>query len=102
MRWLLFLSRLAFICGIFFLLSLSLLFKDWLKDQTLVSSVVTIGYFMGMIIVPVTNLCYLAVYSIRRKLAVWVPRWLIIANIFFLVVLLYYIFYLNDQYYHQK
>ena len=102
MRWLLFLSRLAFICGFFFLLSLSLLFKDWLKDQALVSSVITIGYFMGMIIVPVTNLCYLAVFSIRGKLAAWVPRWLIIANIFFLVLLLYYIFYLNDQYYHQK
>jgi hypothetical protein len=30
-----------------------------------------------------------------------VPVWLVIANIIFLFVLLYYIFYLNDPYYHQ-
>ena len=30
------------------------------------------------------------------------PLWLIIANVFFLLALLYFIFYLNDPYYHQK
>jgi hypothetical protein len=101
MRWLLFLSRLAFICGIFFLLSLSLLFRNWLPDDGAVSTVITIGYFMGLLIVPVTVLSYMGVWAIKRKLNPYVPRWLVIANIVFLFVLLYYIFYLNDPYYNQ-
>src|SRR5687768_15588648 len=102
MRWLLFLSRLAFICGIFFVLSLSLLIKNWLKAESLVSTVITIGYFLGLIIVPVTVLSYLVVVIIKRKLRPYVPAWLVIANVFFLFFLLFYIFYLNDPYYHQS
>ena len=101
MRWLLFLSRMAFICGVFFLLSFSLLINKWIKDPTLESTIITIGYVMGMILLPVTNLCYLAVLLIKRKLRAYVPIWLILANILFLLFLIYFIFYLNDPYYHQ-
>ena len=100
MRWLLFLSRLAFICGIFFLLSLSLLIWDWIKDESLVSTIITIGFFMGMIIVPITLISYLALWLIRKKLSAIVPRWLIIANFLVLLLLLGYIYYnnyLHDQ-----
>jgi uncharacterized BrkB/YihY/UPF0761 family membrane protein len=102
MRWLLFLSRLAFICGIFFLLSASLLIKDWLTDVDIVSTIITIGYFMGMIILPGTSLCYLVVFAVKKKLREYVPLWLILANILFLLLLIYFIFYLNDPYYHQR
>jgi glucan phosphoethanolaminetransferase (alkaline phosphatase superfamily) len=102
MRWLLFLSRLAFICGVFFTLAFSLLLNDWIKDPTLVSTIITIGYFMGMILLPVTNLCYLVVLIIRRKLRVYVPLWLVLANLLFLLFLIFFIFYLNDPHYHQK
>lgn len=102
MRWLLFLSRLAFICGLFFLLAVSLLITDWVKDPVLESTIITIGYLMGMIILPVTCLCYLAVLIIRKKLKEFVPLWLVVANIFYLVFLIFFIFYLNDPYYHQK
>jgi hypothetical protein len=102
MRWLLFLSKLAFICGVFFLLAVSLLITDWIKDPTTESTIITIGYLMGMIILPVTNLCYLAVLLVKRKLREYVPVWLIVANLFFLLFLIYFIFYLNDPYYHQK
>ena len=94
MRWLLFLSRLAFISGVFFLASASLLVTDWLKDENLKSTVIIIGYFMGIILFPLVNLCYIAVF--------YVPLWLIVSNIFFLLALAYFIFYLNDPYYHQK
>lgn len=100
MRWLLFLSRLAFICGIFFLLSLSLLIWDWIEDESLVSTIITIGFFMGMIIVPITLICYLFLWLFRKKPAAIVPRWLIIANILILLLLLGYIYYnnyLHDQ-----
>ena len=86
MRWLLFLSRLSFICGFFFLLSISLRFYNWTHDEVTTSTVIVIGYFMGLILVPVTNLCYLAVWVIKRKLKIYVPRWLIIMNILFLLL----------------
>ncbi len=97
MRWLLFLSRLAFICGISFVLSISLLISDWAKDDDITSTIIIIGYFMGIIVVPVTNLCYLVVLFSRKKLTKYVPRWLAIANFIFLLLLLYYIFYMNDH-----
>ena len=100
MRWLLFLSRLAFICGIFTALSLSLQMKDWLHDETTVSTIVTIGYFMGMILLPLTILCYGLVYLVKHKLNV--PRWLVIVNILFFLLLIFIFFYLNDPYYHPK
>jgi hypothetical protein len=102
MRWLLFLSRLAFICGVFFMLSLTLLVNDWIKEESLVSTIITIGYFMGMIIVPCTNICYAIVLVIKRKLRPYVPLWLVSANLLFLFVLFFYIFYLNDPYYHKR
>lgn len=101
MRWLLFLSRLAFICGICFLLSVSVLMQDWLQNENLRSMIITIGYLMGMIIIPLINLSYLGVLIVRRKLREYVPFWLISSNVFFLAVLLFFIFYLNDPYYHQ-
>jgi hypothetical protein len=98
MAWLRFLSKLAFICGVFFLLALSLLFKDWLKDDSMVSTIITIGYFIGLIVVPITILCYLMVLLIKRKLRKYVPIWLVIANLFFLLVLAFYILYLNGYF----
>lgn len=98
MRWLLFLSRLAFICGVFFLLTLSLLIKDWIRDESIVSTIITIGFFMGMIIVPVTLLCYLILWIAGKKPARTVPRWLIIGNILVLIILLGYIYYINYLY----
>ena len=98
MRWLLFLSRLSFICGLFFLLTLSLLMKDWIADESLVSTIITIGFFMGMIIVPVTLLCYLVLWIARKKPATIVPKWLIIGNMLFLLILLGYIYYINYLY----
>ncbi|HMK26577.1 MAG TPA: hypothetical protein VK483_11170 [Chitinophagaceae bacterium] len=101
MRWLLFLSRLAFICGLFFVLSFTLLIKKWVNNPELESTIITIGYVMGMVILPVTNLCCLVVLIIKKKLREYVPLWLILANILFLLFLIYFIFYLNDPYYHQ-
>jgi hypothetical protein len=102
MRWLLFLSRLAFICGIFLLLSFSVAIRNWTNDEAITSTIIMIGYVMGLVILPFVNLCYLGALFIKRKLSVYVPAWLIVANILFLFILIFYIFYLNDPYYHQK
>ncbi len=84
------------------MVAMSLLINDWVKDPDTVSTIITIGYAMGMIILPFTNLCYLAVLLIKRKLTAYVPLWLILANVLFFLLLIYFIFYLNDPYYHQK
>jgi hypothetical protein len=97
MRWLLFLSRLAFICGICFLLSLSLRFYEWTKDQDIASTIITIGYFIGILVVPVTMLCYLIVVIRKKNLLAAVPLWLIISNVIFLFILLIYIISINAQ-----
>jgi len=102
MRWLLFLSRLAFICGLFFVISFTLLINKWVNDPALESTIITIGYLMGMIILPATSLCYLAVLIIKKKLREYVPLWIILSNVLFFLFLVYFIFYLNDPYYHQK
>src|SRR5687767_3974248 len=98
MRWLLFLSRLAFICGMFFLLSLSHLLWNWMSEGSFLSTVVTIGFFMGTVIVILTCLCYLGVLIAGKKNPV--PRWLITANVFFLLLYMFFIFYWNDPYYN--
>jgi hypothetical protein len=97
MRWLLFLSRLAFICGICFLLSLSLRFYEWTKDQDIASTIITIGYFIGILVVPATMLCYLVVVIRKKNLIAAVPLWLIISNVIFLFILLIYIISINAQ-----
>jgi hypothetical protein len=100
MRWLLFLSRLAFICGICFLLSLSLLFYQWTKDQDIGGTIVTIGFIMGIVIVPFTLICYLVLVMRRKNLTAIVPLWLVISNILFLIILLFYIISINAQKYN--
>ena len=73
--------------------------KDWLKEETMVSTI-GVMYYLGLLLVPITNLCYLVVLLLGKKMPI-VPRWLIIANFIFLIALLFYIFYLDDPYYHQ-
>lgn len=96
MRRLLFLSRISFICGFFFLLSISLRFKNWTHDEEITSTIIVIGYFMGLIVVPVTNLCYLVAWAMKKKLRDFVPGWLVIVNMLFLLALIYYIFFQHD------
>ncbi len=96
MRWLLFLSRLSFICGFFFLLSISLRFYNWTHDEAITSTIIIIGYFMGLILVPITNICYLVVWIVKRKLKGIVPWWLVLMNVLFLLALVYYIFFQHD------
>jgi len=94
MRWLLFLSRLAFICGIFFLLTVSLQINDWSQDETVTQTIIFIGYVFGLLIVPIINICYLVVLIVRKRLRP-VPLWLSLSNLLFLFLQFIYIFYLN-------
>jgi hypothetical protein len=96
MRWLLFLSRVAFICNIFFLVAFSLQLTHWIKNEQLTSTIIMIGYVMGFIVNPFVNLCYLVTAVMPGKKLKAIPAWLVTANILFLVIQILYIFYLND------
>jgi len=95
MRWLLFLSRLAFICGICFLLSLSLRIWNWTSDEAISSTVIIIGFVIGLLVVPVTLICYLGVLAKKKLLPV--PLWLVISNIVFMFILMIYIIFINVE-----
>ena len=96
MRWLIFLSRVAFICNICFVIAFSLQLTNWIKNEDLTSMIVMIGYVMGIVLNPFVVICYCAVFGISKLKLKAVPSWLITANILFLVIEVLFIFYLND------
>ena len=95
MRWLLFLSRLAFICGLCFLLSLVLGISNRSLNEAVSSTIIVVGFVIGLLVVPVTLLCYVVVLATKKKLAI--PLWLIISNIIFLFILMLYIILINVE-----
>jgi hypothetical protein len=102
MRWLLFLSRLAFICGVCFVISLGFAMMKRDNNEPFSQTIIMIGFVLGVVVVPITVLCYLGVSIAGKKLSASIPRWLIWLNVLFLFVLLFYIFFVNDHYYNQK
>ena len=97
MTWLLKLSRIAFICNIFFLLAFSLQLTKWINDEQLTSTILIIGYVMGFILNPLANFSYLVFGIFSRKALVIIPSWLIVANVLFLVIDAFYILYINSH-----
>ncbi len=102
MRWLSFLSKLALVCNIFFLLSVALHFNSFLKDQAIVSTIVIIGYALAVFIfTPLVNMIYFALLILRKRLFDIVPKWLMLTNfVFLLLQILYVILFLNDSTYN--
>jgi hypothetical protein len=96
-RWLLVLSRVAFICNICFLIAFSVQMTDWIKNEDITSMIALIGYVMGFVLNPLLVVCYLLIFIISRKKLKAVPTWLVTANILFLVIQILYILYLNDH-----
>jgi hypothetical protein len=97
MRWLLFLSRLAFICNCFFLLAVSLQLGRWFQNQDAEATTIIIGYFMSALLNPAAIVCYLILYFINKAWLQIVPKWIIMLNVLFLFLQIFYIFHLNAQ-----
>ncbi len=98
MRWLLFLSKLAFICGFCFLLSLALQLLKKSNLETVSSTVIIIGFVIGLLVVPLTLISYLVVLVRYKKLPV--PLWLVISNTVFMFILMLYIIFINVEINH--
>ena len=97
MRWLLFLSRLAFVCNCFFLLALSFQFGRWFQNQDAEATVIIIGYFMSALLNPAALVCYALLFLVKRAGLNPVPKWLMIANSLFLIFQVFYILHLNGR-----
>lgn len=96
LKWLLVLSRVAFICNICFVIAFSIQMSDWIRNEDITSTIALVGYVMGFIINPLLVLCYLIVFVFSRKKLKAIPSWLLTANILFLVIQILYILFLND------
>ena len=84
MRWLLFLSKLAFICNLLFIPAFILQIKNFIGDVDLSSYIIIIGFVFAILFNPVTNLCYLVLFFIDKKKLFIIPGWLIVINVLFL------------------
>jgi hypothetical protein len=97
MRWLLFLSRIAFICNLFFILTILLQWRNIIGDERIASTIIIIGYFFAVFFFsPVVNLLYGFRLLRRKALFTSVPQWLVLTNFIFLLLQLQYILFLND------
>lgn len=97
-----FFARLTFLCGLFFAASWALLLLDHGLNPELVSTILTLGFGMGAVLIPLFNGVCL-VYVIRGKIrSNPTPRWLIVANFIWLLLFVTFILFLNGPYYHQS
>ncbi|RYZ00510.1 MAG: hypothetical protein EOO11_01255 [Chitinophagaceae bacterium] len=92
----LFLSRVAFVCNVFFLLALLVKMGLPLGPPEVLSTIVIIGYVLVAVLSPVLILGY-GVLLLRRRLFARMPRWLVVANFIFFLLQLQYLLFLNGK-----
>jgi len=85
MEKLLFLSRVAFICNICLLLSWLTQFISFLPAGIVSSTVLMLGLGLSIVFNFFVNIALLIVLLRGRSHITAFPRWLIIANLFFLI-----------------
>ena len=95
MRWLLFLSRVAFICNILFIPAFILQIRNFISNQDLSSYIIIIGFVFAILFNPVTNLCYLFLFFMNKKSLVSIPAWLIVMNVVFLFLQVIFLLLIN-------
>lgn len=97
-----FFSKVAFICNLFFLFAVTLHFVPLVREESLVATIVIIGYFLAVFIFnPTINILYLIFLFSKRSLYASIPKWLVVTNFIFLVIqILYIILILNDTFYY--
>ena len=104
MRFIPFLSRVAFLCNLFFLLSFVLQWKPLVVNQTASSTIIITGYLLApFFFSPVVNVLYAVLLLRKMPLPARVPLWLATTNfIFLLLQLIFVLFFLYDPFYNQR
>jgi hypothetical protein len=95
-----FLSRLAFICNLFFVFAVIVQLIPDMKTNQVTATIGIMGYFLAVLLNPLVNLVALALWMFKRKYLVQVPRWLLLANFIFLLLQIVYLIFLNDTRHH--
>src|ERR1700759_469328 len=83
---LLFLSRVAFICNICFLL---VSFSQWLPqfpDNALTSDIIVLGWLVSMVINITVCVILLILLLVGRLRKTGIPKWLVLVNFIFFAV----------------
>jgi hypothetical protein len=86
MRLIHFLSRVAFICNICFLLAS---FTQWLPalpDNALLSDIIVLGYLVSLVVNLIVNLTMSVLFLAGRLRETGIPVWLLIINFVFFIV----------------
>ena len=96
MRLLRFLSRLALICNICFLLASILRYLPSPPDNALISDIIILGYFGPIAVNLFVNLIVVILFVLRRIWASGVPRWLLITNFVFFVIQILFFYRFNQ------
>lgn len=81
-----FLSRVAFICNICFLL---VSFSQWLPqfpDNALTSDVIVLGWLVSMVINLIVNTVLLILFLAGRLRKTGIPAWLLVVNFLFFAI----------------
>jgi hypothetical protein len=97
MRWLAFLSRLAFFCDVFFLLTLLVQWLRWSPNEQIEVTLIFVWYYMAVLLNPIAVVCFIILFFVNRAKLRVVPKWLMIANAVFLIFQVFYILHLNDH-----
>jgi len=100
MRWLLILSRIAFICNLFFLLTVLLQWRNLGGNDAVISTIIIIGYVFAILVNPLINIFYLFMLIRKKPLMQRLPKWLVLANFIFLLLQLQYLLFLNDTFHY--
>jgi hypothetical protein len=97
MLWLLFLSKLAFICNLAFLVSFIFRVTNWLTNHDIEAYIIIIGWVLSAVVNPIVVFIYLIIFWINRKKLSIVPVWLIVMNILFLFLQLVFLLLMNVE-----
>lgn len=93
MRLVRFLSRVAFICNICFLVA-SL--RQWILlplDNQLASDIIVLGLLVSVVLNVIVNLIVLVLFVIGKLRSAAIPMWLLVVNLIFFIgqILLFYV-----------
>jgi hypothetical protein len=86
MTKLLFLSRVALLCNICFVITLLMHYVPVLSQGVITSTVIILGTVMAIVINALMNFLYLIIALSGQRLQNLVPLWIIIINFLFLIL----------------
>lgn len=86
MRWVAFLSRVAFVCNLFFILALYIRLSPNVSEILLSSTTIIIGYVLAIYLNAGINIIYAIILLSRKKLKDFVRIWVASLNFIFLLI----------------